>query len=139
MQIRQKTHSEMIATLRKVGQPRCQYDLRDAHLQDADLRRANLWDANLQGADLRRANLRGANLWGADLRVTHLWVFRTTQYTAIYVPWQRILKIECLEYPIDHWLKNYEEIGRNQEFTEQEIKQYGMFIRICAEEEERND
>ena len=119
MQIRQKTHSEMIATLRKVGQPRCQYDL---------------WDANLQGADLRRANLQGAHLQDADLRVTHLWVFRTTKHTAIYVPWQKLLKIGCLEYPIDHWLKNYEEIGRNQEFTEQEIKQYGMFIRICAEE-----
>ena len=108
MQIRQKTHSEMIATLRKVGQPKCQYDLRNA---------------NLQGA-----NLRGADLWSADL-----WVFRTTKHTAIYVPWQKLLKIGCLEYKIEKWQKKYKSIGKLHDFSEKEIKQYGQFIKLCAE------
>jgi uncharacterized protein YjbI with pentapeptide repeats len=42
-------------------------DLRRADLSDADLRRADLSDADLSGADLRRANLSGADLSGADL------------------------------------------------------------------------
>ena len=47
-------------------------ELRDADLQGADLRDANLWDADLQGADLRDANLQGANLQGAKLRDANL-------------------------------------------------------------------
>ena len=108
MQIRQKTHSEMIATLRKVGQPKCHYDLRNADLRNADLRCVNLQD-------------------------TDLWVFRTTKHTAIYVPWQKLLKIGCLEYPIEKWQTEYKSIGKLHDFSEKEIKQYGQFIKLCAE------
>ncbi len=47
-------------------------NLRDADLQGADLRFADLWDADLQGADLRFADLWDADLQGADLRFADL-------------------------------------------------------------------
>jgi len=46
--------------------------LREANLQGADLRWANLREANLQGADLQEADLRWANLRGADLQEADL-------------------------------------------------------------------
>ncbi len=118
-------------------------DLRNADLRNANLRNANLWNANLRhanlrhadlrNADLRNVNLRNANLWNANLRHADLWTFQTTTYRAIYIPWQRILKIGCLEYSIDEWVKWYRRLGDENNFTDTEITQYGMFIKICAE------
>ncbi len=58
-------------------------NLQGANLREADLRRAILRDTNLQGADLRmaklertsleRVNLTGADLRGADLKEAKLW------------------------------------------------------------------
>jgi hypothetical protein len=47
-------------------------NLREAALTDCHLQGANLGDADLRDADLRDAHLHGANLWSADLRSTVL-------------------------------------------------------------------
>ena len=47
-------------------------DLKDIHLEAADLRGADLHEAQLQGAHLDRARLDGANLYNADLRGARL-------------------------------------------------------------------
>jgi len=118
-------------------------DLYKADLHGADLYRANLYQADLYKANLREAHLQGANLYGANLREAHLqganlcgtglYVFYTTQHQAIYIPWQRRLKIGCEEYDLDHWMEHYQRIGRHYKYSAQEIAQYGKFIQICKE------
>ncbi|WP_066737160.1 pentapeptide repeat-containing protein [Bariatricus massiliensis] len=49
-----------------------EFNLSDADLSDANLRRANLSDADLSDANLRRANLSGADLSDANLRRANL-------------------------------------------------------------------
>ncbi len=38
------------------------------------------------------------------------------------------IKIGCHEFSIGYWLENYEEIGRKNKYTEEEIKEYKTYI-----------
>ena len=121
-------------------------DLRGADLSGADLRDANLIGANLEGVDLRGANLRGANLRGVDLRGAYLIdanligaylyntdiiTFQFGKHLAIY--FEGNLQIGCEYHSLEHWVNNFEQIGKDSYYNDKEIKQYGNFIKglIC--------
>jgi hypothetical protein len=115
-------------------------DLREADLSGANLRMADLREADLSGANLRGANLSGADLSGADLRWADLrmadlsWadliIFQFQKHMA-YFTFDGSLRIGCLVMPISEWVIGYEEIGRAEGYTAQQIKAYGAFIEIC--------
>ena len=101
----------------------------------ANLYGANLRGANLRGADLRGADLRGADLRGADLKNTILennaiLTFIYNKHTAYFFGTNEIT-IGCHKYSIDYWVENYEKIGKDNDYTEDEIKKYGKFIKGC--------
>ena len=107
-------------------------NLREADLWGADLRRANLREANLQEANLRRANLWEANLWGAD----SLKFFQWGKHTAFFDN-HSMIRIGCENHDISYWQQNFEAIGKKNDYGKIEIKMYGMFINMIAEEVER--
>ncbi len=107
--------------------------LREANLREADLRGADLRWANLRGAILRWANLREANLCGADLREADLFIFQFERHTA-YFTLDGSLRIGCRVMLVSDWLKNYQEIGKNEGYSPKQIKAYGGFIKLCAEQ-----
>lgn len=120
-------------------------DLREANLRGADLREANLWEANLQGADLceadlwradlREANLREANLQGVSLQNTYgIKFFQWGRHTAIFDNHSSII-IGCENHTIKHWLENIDAIGKENNYTKEEIEAYGVFIKMCSKEE----
>jgi hypothetical protein len=39
-----------------------------------------------------------------------------------------ILNIGCKQYTIEQWLENFERIGRNEGYTDQEIAEYRAYI-----------
>ena len=44
---------------------------------------------------------------------------------------RKLLKIGCYEYTISTWLEKYKEIGEQNNYSEQEIDEYGMYIRLA--------
>ncbi len=107
-------------------------NLRSADLCNANLRYANLRNANLRSADLSSANLRSSDLRSANLRNTGLLIFQYQRHQAYYTK-DGSLTIGCLLMPITEWVLGYEEIGKYNKYSEEEIKAYGCFIKKCLE------
>ena len=115
--------------------------LRGADLQSADLQSADLSGANLYRADLYRANLTGANLIRANLQSADLSEIKGKEILTFQAgkdfaySCDGFIKIGCMEHPIEYWLNNFEEIGKDNDYTENEIKRYGGFIKYINKEE----
>ena len=120
-------------------------DLFGANFRGADLRGANLIAADLRGADLSGADLRGANLLGADFREADLsgadlrganlddanlphpiYQFYLGKHHAVVQPTE--LRIGCEVRSWEHWLSNYEEIGRCDGLSEADIERHKIMI-----------
>ena len=41
-----------------------------------------------------------------------------------------IIKIGCEHWPIGYWIENYEEIGHDNDFTPEQIAEYGGYIKM---------
>ena len=63
-----------------------------------------------------RANLEGANLEGANLEFCDGFV-----------------KIGCENNTLDWWLKNYREVGTNNNYSEKDIENYGAILNFIKE------
>jgi hypothetical protein len=85
----------------------------------------------LLGADLERANLRGADLWRADLQFTSIISFTAGRHFAFYH--EGYLKIGCEGHSLDHWVENFEKIGKAEDYPKHTIVEYGILIRTVAE------
>lgn len=97
-------------------------------LSYSNLRDSNLRDSNLSGSNLRGSDLSGAKLNNAIFSENKLVKFFSyNKHIANYYDGK--LSIGCLTHDLDHWVKNYEQIGKYNQFTEQEIKVYGWFIK----------
>jgi hypothetical protein len=107
-------------------------DLRSANLSSANLSYANLSSADLHYADLRSANLSSADLRSADLRYANLITFQFQQHVAYYT-FDGSLRIGCICMPITEWAIGFEEIGKTNGYSEEQIEEYGYFINRCLE------
>ena len=100
-------------------------DLRGADLCEANLREADLYEADLRGADLRGADLRGAK--GIELPIISIsGSCHNLQYMAGKI------KIGCENYTVEKWLNDYKEIGKHNNYTPEQIAEYGEYIKMCA-------
>jgi uncharacterized protein YjbI with pentapeptide repeats len=111
-------------------------NLYGANLYGADLYGADLSKADLYGANLSEANLYGANLYGANLKETLLegkpiLSFQFERHTAFFcgLDW---IKIGCNKLPISQWLEQYVAIGKLNNYSDEQIRRYGDFIKLCA-------
>jgi hypothetical protein len=105
-------------------------DLRGADLRGADLGGADLRGADLRGADLRWADLRGADLRGADLREANGDFLRlnSTRHAIIAIDSGNV-SIGCHRKTLAEWLTVYEDIGRQEGYTEDQIVEYGRHLK----------
>ena len=116
-------------------------DLYRADLEGADLREANLFKADLfrvdlRRADLRRADLRRANLRGANLNFTK-GIMSTTfgQHLAFTFKYDNevYIKIGCITKPLDHWKEHFERIGKENDYTKNQIHMFKIFMLMVKE------
>jgi hypothetical protein len=63
--------------------------------------------------------------------------FTHQQHIASYFGLDEI-RIGCHVHNIAHWLANFEEIGEDAEYTPEQIKKYGKFIKSCAADYKRS-
>jgi hypothetical protein len=108
-----------------------------ANLSSANLSYANLRFADLSYANLSSANLSSANLSYADLSYANLLIFQFNRHTA-YFTFDGTLRIGCECMPISEWLNGFEEVGKSNNYSAQEIFAYGNFIKLCVELFQKN-
>jgi uncharacterized protein YjbI with pentapeptide repeats len=107
-------------------------DLYRADLSGADLSGANLYGADLSGANLYRADLSGANLQETILAGKSILSFQFEKHTAYFYGSDEIV-IGCERHTVKEWLDRYQEIGKKEGYSEDQILMYGNFIKSCAE------
>src|SRR3990167_10865874 len=88
----------------------------------ADLSFANLSKANLFFANLSKANLSGA---------ANITTFISGQHLG--VAYGEKIQIGCIDLTVNQWLETFEKIGKENNYTVEQIKAYGGFIKLYAE------
>ena len=110
-------------------------DLSAANLFRTNLSGDNLSEANLEGAYIYGANLEGANLSGANLFETKgIAVFRYEKHLALAFNNNKYITIGCKQYRTKNWVKNFEKIGKDEDYSNSQIKMYGQFINMINEQ-----
>ena len=120
--------------------------LREANLREANLKGTNLWAANLKradlggadlyGADLRDANLKRADLKGADLRAANLegaqgvLTFKGSRHFSFTYFFNNEVRIQigCRNNSLITWLRDAEKIGKDNNYTDEDINLYKNWI-----------
>lgn len=69
----------------------------------------------------------------ADLSSADLLNFQYQRHVAYFTRADGMLRIGCHFMPVSEWLIGYEELGRADGYTDEELKVYGAFIKQCAE------
>ena len=118
-------------------------DLRGADLRGADLRGANLYGANLRGVNLYGANLRGADLYGANLEGADLYgakgilSFTGEKHLLVYFKTNNeyYFKIGCKTLTAKNWIDNFEDIGKEEGYSEETIRLYGDVMELFSQYE----
>jgi len=109
-------------------------DLSEANLEGAKLEGANLYGANLYYANLSGANLSEANLYGANLsRAKGVALFQYEQHLVAAFNNNRYITIGCKTYRTINWVKNFEKIGKDEDYSNSQLKMYGQFINMINE------
>ena len=104
-------------------------DLSGANLSKANLEGANLSEVNLHRAELSYANLSGAILSGAILSGAEgITLFRYEKHLAVAFDNNKYIAIGCKQYRTRNWVKNFEKIGKGEDYSNPQIKMYGQFI-----------
>ena len=106
--------------------------LRGADLSGADFSRADLRGANLRDADLRRADLSGADLSGADGNFVAGYYGKHHATAA-----GGYICIGCERHTYQEWIYNGEQIGKDNEYTDDEIADYMGWIKLAIRALER--
>jgi len=118
--------------------------LSGAHLYEADLSRANLSGAdlsesNLSESNLSRANLSGADLYGANLSGANLYEANLSRYVYIKGSYHDLqfhngfVKIGCHSYSLEYWNIMYYRIGKDEGYTDKQIKEYKNYLNLLKE------
>jgi hypothetical protein len=110
-------------------------NLSRAQTSGADLSRANLsraqtsW-ANLSGADLSGANLLGADLSGAKGIKLPIITISGSMHSVYYHNGK--IRIGCEDHTIAKWKKDYKKIGKDNNYTDEQIAEYKRYIDACS-------
>jgi len=101
-------------------------DLSNSYLFKSDLSHSDLSNSDLSGVDLTGANI--SNIIGKRI-IT----FQGNKHFAYYV--DGYIKIGCEYHTLDYWIKNYERIGTEAEYSSEDIESYGNWIKSIKTED----
>ena len=86
---------------------------------------------SLRGANLQGTDLQGANLQGANLQDTC--ILSGTLGRHFYFCNGDHLQIGCEDMTLDQWLVEYNRVGEESDYTNQQIHDYGCLIKFLIE------
>lgn len=58
---------------------------------------------------------------------------------AITVSSAELVQIGCHGYPLSRWLKSYKAVGKKENYSAEEIEEYGRYLKMIAEHLGVND
>lgn len=68
-----------------------------------------------------------ANLEGVNLKGTNIITFQANRHFAFYH--EGMVKIGCISKSLKEWLEKYEQIGKENNYSDQEIQDYGNWLK----------
>ena len=80
------------------------------------------------GADLHGANLYGADLYEAETIQLPVINLNGSRHHFFYLNGE--IQIGCEKHTVAHWIENYSEIGKANDYTEEQIKEYFGYINM---------
>jgi len=111
-------------------------NLSDSNLSRSDLSNSNLSYSNLSRSDLSYSDLSRSDLYGANISNIigkRIITFQGNKDFAYYV--DGYIKIGCEYHTLDYWIKNYERIGTEAEYSSEDIESYGNWIKSIKTED----
>ena len=114
-------------------------DLSESNLSRANLSGADLSESNLSESNLSRANLSGADLYGANLSGANLYEANLSRYVYIKGSYHDLqflngfVKIGCHSYSLEYWNIMYYRIGKDEGYTDKQIKEYKNYLNLLKE------
>lgn len=98
----------------------------DTYEQQTEISGGEIWgDAVIRGGVIR-----GGVISGGDWKKAPLQIQGTRHFVNISEKGK--LKIGCKDFTFDFWLKNFKEIGKAENYTADEIKEYELYINLAA-------
>ena len=88
----------------------------------------DLRGADIRGANFRGADLRGVNLWGAKYNKNIIQITGSKHY---FLCIGHHIWIGCEYGTIEYWKIMHEFIGKENNYSNEEIKEYYKYIKIC--------
>ena len=76
-----------------------------------------------------------AEVSGGKWKVAPLQIIGSRDLLQIIKP--KVIKISCGEYSINWWLKNYKQIGLENDYSKKEIEEYGSYIKFISKNRNR--
>jgi len=102
------------------------------------IRGGEIWGGEILGGEIRGGVIRGGVIRGGVIRggvilggvilKSPLQFQGSGHFSIVCKP--GFLKIGCNEFDFKYWSKNFKLIGEENNYTEQEISEYGMWIKI---------
>lgn len=89
----------------------------------------------MHGGEMHGGVMRGGVMWGGEIEVSMLQIQGTRHfcYASFTEDGKEIwLGIGCEFHSIDWWLENFEQIGKSESYTPDQIAEYKLYIDLFA-------
>lgn len=115
-----------------------QADFTDANLTGSNFTGANLIEAYFNRSNLTEVNFTDANLLGTSFVSTDMSftkgivTFSFNKHVAVF-DMQGLINIDYISKTVNWWEKNYKQLGVLHNYSEQEMKVYNSFVKMCSQ------
>ena len=98
-----------------------------------------IWGGEIWGGEIRGGVIRGGvifggviwggEIWGGEWKESPLQIQGTKHFFNICSKTE--IRIGCKTFTFEFWKENFSQIGKDQNYTESEIKEYGLYIDLA--------
>ena len=102
---------------------------------------AVIWGGEIRGGEISGGVIRGGVIRGGEIRGGEIsggeWTFSPLQIQGskhfVVTGSHTHIAIGCQNHTISEWQNNFQKIGIDNDYTSDQITEYGLFIALCAE------
>ena len=88
-------------------------------------------DSEIMGGTIRGGEIMGGEIWGGVYFKTILQIQGSIHYVNICDI--NKIQIGCISKTFDEWKKEFKQIGKENNYTENQILEYYIYIKMCIE------
>ena len=90
-----------------------------------------IWGGEIWGGEIWGGEIRGGEIWGGEILKNILQICGSNHFVNICA-YGRI-QIGCYNKSFEEWQNEFEQVGKENGYTQQQIKEYKMYIDMCIQ------